>query len=239
MGIASAENSPGTVHTQLDIAAILRSQKIVDEWRTTSANSYDMISKLYGELFPLWRGKSLFQVLRQTEAVISGGATTTIHPGDLPRVIGNYLDDLDNHLANLSSTPEGHVNEAIHTAAWAYYVFEKIHPFYDGNGRIGRMIVKRVLRGAGFRDIIFNDPRWYGENHSDHIEALDRTSKTGDLSHVELYLLKQVRNSYLTNHGSEIVRNEIDSVIEKKHQSIANSSGRQGKEHIWDGFATV
>ena len=38
----------------------------------------------------------------------------------------------------------------IELAARAHYKFEKIHPFGDGNGRIGRIIILYILRKAGF-----------------------------------------------------------------------------------------
>lgn len=52
-----------------------------------------------------------------------------------------YLDGLDNHPAII--------------AALAQFIFEKIHPFADGNGRVGRLISSFILEknGYGFRGL--------------------------------------------------------------------------------------
>ena len=42
----------------------------------------------------------------------------------------------------------------VELAARAHYRFEKIHPFGDGNGRVGRLIIAYVLRRAGFPQLI-------------------------------------------------------------------------------------
>ena len=41
-------------------------------------------------------------------------------------------------------------------AALAHYKFVYIHPFYDGNGRVSRLLMNLVLLQAGYPPVIIN-----------------------------------------------------------------------------------
>ena len=59
-----------------------------------------------------------------------------------PETVEGYLDDLL-RFANRNDLP------ALVQAALAHAQFESIHPFTDGNGRIGRALINAVLRRRG------------------------------------------------------------------------------------------
>jgi len=40
-----------------------------------------------------------------------------------------------------------------------YWRFERVHPFEDGNGRVGRILMNAVLQGAGYMPVIFDAER--------------------------------------------------------------------------------
>jgi len=74
-------------------------------------------------------------------------------------------------------------------AAAMHHGFESVHPFMDGNGRVGRLILNFVLRKNGFPliDIKFSDREAY-------YEALDRADN-GDLKPLADLIIKYVRQS--------------------------------------------
>jgi fido (protein-threonine AMPylation protein) len=62
-----------------------------------------------------------------------------------------YLDDFLIWLNSLEDTQDLH---AIELAAIAHYKFVYIHPFIDGNGRTGRLLMNLILMRSGFPPVI-------------------------------------------------------------------------------------
>jgi Fic family protein len=65
--------------------------------------------------------------------------------------VPNYLNDFLIWLNSLEDTRDLH---AIELAAIAHYKFVFIHPFIDGNGRTGRLLMNLILMRSGFPPII-------------------------------------------------------------------------------------
>ena len=66
-------------------------------------------------------------------------------------------------------------------AALAHYQFETLHPFSDGNGRLGRLVITLQLMAAGeLEHPILNLSAWFQPRKSDYIDALMHVSLTGD-----------------------------------------------------------
>jgi Fic family protein len=65
--------------------------------------------------------------------------------------------------------------------AMAHYQFEALHPFGDGNGRIGRLIVPlQLLRAGTITEPIITLSPWLLRRRSEYQEHLLRVSQTGD-----------------------------------------------------------
>lgn len=68
--------------------------------------------------------------------------------------------------------------------------YEFIHPFLDGNGRTGRMIMNKILISNGYSPIII-----YKENKSAYFNAIEK-SKEGKLKNYYQFMLEQTDKSY-------------------------------------------
>jgi Fic family protein len=66
-------------------------------------------------------------------------------------------------------------------AAMAHYQFETLHPFSDGNGRIGRLlIIVQLLRGAVIREPLLVVSPWFEARRERYQEALLTLSADGN-----------------------------------------------------------
>lgn len=68
-------------------------------------------------------------------------------PTDVAKLIAGFVDYIN------SCNPTS-IDEAIIMYATAHLIFGQIHPFWDGNGRIARLIANLVLLKAGFAPLV-------------------------------------------------------------------------------------
>ncbi len=71
---------------------------------------------------------------------------------------------------------------ALIRAPLVHYYFECIHPFWDGNGRVGRVLEATILLHDGFRYAPFAQARYYFE-HIDHYFTLFNTCRKLEETH--------------------------------------------------------
>ncbi|OGE42846.1 hypothetical protein A3B45_01230 [Candidatus Daviesbacteria bacterium RIFCSPLOWO2_01_FULL_39_12] len=121
-------------------------------------------------------------------------------------------------------------------AALIHYIFEKIHPFLDGNGRVGRLLLQAVLQkeGYGMKGILPLEE--YLDNHrSEYYSALE-TSEKDATDYVEFILesiaetAKEVKEQFLKKDG---VR--IEDLLLPRRAEILNII----KEHGMVNFDTI
>jgi Fic family protein len=92
-----------------------------------------------------------------------------------PDAVGDAMADLERFLHN-RDLPN------LIAVALAHYQFETIHPFVDGNGRIGRLLIPLMLIERGILDHPVLYLSAYFERHrSRYYELLNQTRHTGDL----------------------------------------------------------
>lgn len=94
-------------------------------------------------------------------------------PGDQLRV------GLDEWVGWVNEPPED--LSPVVQAALAHYQFETLHPFSDGNGRIGRLvIVLQLMRANVLREPILVVSPWFEAHRDQYQDGLLRLSCTGD-----------------------------------------------------------
>jgi Fic family protein len=109
------------------------------------------------------------------------------------------------------------------TAALAHVQFETIHPFLDGNGRIGRLLIPLLLHHAG----ILHEPLLYlslyfKEHRDEYYRLLDRVRATGDWESWLDFFLEGV---VVTAAGAVDTAQRLVALV-KEHSARVQASGR-------------
>jgi Fic family protein len=84
-------------------------------------------------------------------------------------------------------------------AAMAHYQFETLHPFNDGNGRIGRLaIVLHMLITGALTEPTLSVSRWFEQRRPEYYDLLRAVSATGDWDAWIRFFADGVADSALT-----------------------------------------
>jgi Fic family protein len=101
---------------------------------------------------------------RSVPVVIRGANFTPPHPTEIPALIEQWL-------GWISEGGPGAAYDPITRAAIAHHGFEAVHPFEDGNGRVGRLLLSLMLLRGGYPPAIIKN-----EWRLVYLEALDRAN---------------------------------------------------------------
>lgn len=105
--------------------------------------------------------------------------------------VDRYLSDLDHYLNDKAlSTP------ILIKAAIAHYQFETVHPFLDGNGRMGRLLIVLYLinRKKLSRPVLYLSD-YFSKHRQGYYSALDAVRFDGDLEHWVKFFLVAVADT--------------------------------------------
>lgn len=108
-------------------------------------------------------------------------------------------------------------------AALAHVQFETIHPFLDGNGRIGRLLIPLILWTEG----MLNQPLiyislYFKKNRADYYGKLEAVRQSGDWEGWVDFFAEALRETALD--GTRLI-DEITALV-KQHEEMIDGLGR-------------
>ena len=169
-------------------------------WRGTEilAERPVLTTNLFVEIVNTIKGNTA-GVRTQPGTRVANAATGEVlyTPPEGEGVIRDKLRDLE----TFSNTGEDGLDPLIKMAL-IHYQFEAIHPFYDGNGRAGRILAVLFLIASGLLDqpILFLS-RYIIEHKSGYYRRLMSVTADGEWEPWVLYMLRAVTETARDTHG--------------------------------------
>ena len=172
------------------------------------------VAALHHGLEQLRRGSDLTErLIRQVHgALLSRGRGSHLNPGEF-RNSQNWVGGTHPANADFVPPPHGDVPRCMRSltdflnskddglptlvrAGLAHLQFETIHPFHDGNGRVGRLLITLLLCKAG----VLHDPVLYlslylKQHRSVYYQMLDWVRRTGDWERWLIFFLDGIRQT--------------------------------------------
>lgn len=139
-------------------------------------------------------------------------------PGDTDEAMG--------HLEAYINRADSNSGERLIDLALVHYQFEAIHPFADGNGRIGRMLITLMAMQNGLLDapILYLSPRL--ENHKDeYIDLMHNVSTRSEWSPWINFFLRHLEEA--CNDAIGTINDLIN--LHQSFQEKARNAGRSSR----------
>ena len=110
-------------------------------------------------------------------------------------------------------------------AALAHLQFETIHPFLDGNGRVGRLLITLLLYDAGvLRQPLLYLSLFFKQHRAAYYDLLNRVRATGDWESWVAFFLEGVR---VTAEGALATADRLSALFQDDRDRLAGSGGRR------------
>ena len=110
-------------------------------------------------------------------------------------------------------------------AGLAHLQFETIHPFLDGNGRVGRLLISLLLCHAGMlRGPMLYLSLYFKEHRSDYYYLLNHVRRTGDWEEWVAFFLEGVKQ---TAEGAVQTAHRLTNLFQADRDRLQATSGRR------------
>ncbi|TMU54588.1 Fic family protein [Flagellimonas algicola] len=125
------------------------------------------------------------------------------------------------------------IKKPILRAAIAHLYFESIHPFEDGNGRIGRAIAEKALSQSINRPVLFSLSKSIESNKNAYYDALKKAQGSNEITEWINYFIQTVLDAQID------AEQEIEFTLKKtkffdQHKDRLNERQKKGVRRMLD-----
>lgn len=167
-------------------------------------------------------------VLRKEPSAIFNSSGIAVYmtplPSEIKTLLGQILDYANSNKENFP----------LITALLSHLVFEKIHPFIDGNGRVGRLLIFTVLASKGY-DFSLTVPfeKYLDEHKEEYYYHLDNgLTKTEDYLIFMLTAIYEESKNLLSQIEIEKAKEEDLYLLPPRQEEMV----RIIKDHVFVSF---
>ena len=197
-------------------SGIIKKYKQITENKIEKINSAEEIRKIYDEVFSeeiMINPENQLdgKLFRKGLVYVTDSSMKNVHLGD------SNEDLILKHIQNLIIFMNKKDINFLLKACITYYYFEYIHPFYDGNGRFGRLIFSMylakkldVFTGLSLSYAIFSEKEKYSK-------LFLNTSNSKNFGEITFFLIGMLE---LIKKGQESIIKMLEDKIEKLNFSI-------------------
>lgn len=127
--------------------------------------------------------------------IVSGGMGREVVHFEAPPS-KSVLDEMDSFI-QWFNTSQGKIKKPVVRAAVAHLYFETIHPFEDGNGRIGRAVAEKALSQSIGRPVLFSLSKSIEGNKKGYYDALQRAQRSNEITAWIKYFVQTVLDAQI------------------------------------------
>lgn len=214
-------------------------QRIGEGWPLTVS----LLSELQGLLMKRTPKQREAGRIRQTQVVI--GRRSDAHPSDPPVAASRFVPvppgaQLEGGLRQLldwmNASHDGQLDPVM-VAALAHYQFETLHPFTDGNGRLGRyLIVVQLLNSGVLSEPTLAVSPWFEARRTEYYERLFAVSARGDWDGFLQFFADGLRQSALETRDDMLALAKVQAAL---HALVRESTLRADTAHSVIDIATA
>jgi len=147
----------------------------------------------------------------------------------VPAPPGLDLEARVRELVAWMTADHGSAIDPVVAAAMAHYQFETLHPFQDGNGRVGRLlIVIQLLISGVLTEPTLSVSPWFEARRADYFDRLLGVSSRGDWDSWVDFFAQGLDASALATHAQILGLLEVQQAL---HDQLRASRLRSEKAH--------
>ncbi len=155
---------------------------------------------LFGWHTMLMKGNTQIQVGQwrthdEPMQIVSGGMGREVVHFEAPPS-SNLPSEMDGFIKWFNGS-QGEIKKPIVRAAIAHLYFETIHPFEDGNGRIGRAVAEKALSQSIGRPVLFSLSKSIERNKKAYYDSLQRAQRSNNITDWINYFVNTVLDAQI------------------------------------------